>query len=166
VSPEHAPLAVPAPASGQAGFTLAEMLVALAGGLVVFAAVMQLAVVGAHKQRDVADRAGQLERARVAEDALVRDLRHARAVTVATTQSLTFTAQNGTPITFACSTATQACSRGTRQVITGVTNTDVFSAGQTTNPAYVGIKLVVAQAGRSPITVTDGAGLRNVTQGQ
>jgi prepilin-type N-terminal cleavage/methylation domain-containing protein len=114
VSPEHDALVLPALPAGQAGFTLIEMLVALAVGVIVFAAVLQLVVVGAHKQRDVADRADQLERARVAEDGLVRDLRHARTVTVTNTQSLTFTAPDGTSITFACSTATQVCSRGTR----------------------------------------------------
>jgi prepilin-type N-terminal cleavage/methylation domain-containing protein len=166
VSPEHIRLALPVPPGGEAGFTLVEMLVALAVGLIVFAAVLQLAVVGAHKQRDVADRADQLDRARVGEEGLVRDLRHARTVTVTNTQSLTFTAQDGTAITFACSSATKSCSRGPRPVITGVTNTDVFSASQTTNPPYVGIKMVVAQAGRTSITLTDGVGLRNVTLGQ
>lgn len=165
MSPEHAPVTLPAP-SGEAGFTLIELLVTMVLALAVFGAVMQLVVVGARKQQDVADRADQLDRARAAEEALVRDLRHARTATVTNTQTLTFTTPAGTSITLACSTATTTCSRGSRRVITGVTNTDVFSASTTTNPSYVGIKMVVAQAGHSSITLTDGVGLRNVTLGQ
>jgi prepilin-type N-terminal cleavage/methylation domain-containing protein len=165
VSPEHDPLALPA-LSGEAGFTLVELLVTIVVGLIVFTAAMNLVVVGAHKQRDVADRANQLDRARVAVDALVRDLRHASSVTVSNTQTVSFTPPGGTSITFACTSATQTCARAGSTILTGVTNTDVFSASQTTNPSYVGIKMIVGDTRRSALTVTDGVALRNVTLGQ
>jgi prepilin-type N-terminal cleavage/methylation domain-containing protein len=176
VSPEHDPLALPA-LSGEAGFTLVELLVTVVVGLAVFTAAMQLLVVGAHKQRDVADRADQLNQARVAVDGLVRDLRHGSSVTVSNTQTVSFTPPGGTSITFGCSSATQTCSRGTRSVITGVTNTDVFSTQVNAQGQvyYLGIKMVVSTSGRPSctstpaacsITLTDGVALRNVTLGQ
>lgn len=145
------------------GFTLVELMVTILLGLIIFAAVMQMMVVGGHRQKQIDTRISQLQSARVSEEALARDLRQATAVTVQTTRSVQYTLPTGVVVTWAC-TAAGVCTRTSgagvaTKVMSQVTNSTIFALP---SPNYVTISFVVSEAGRSDITINDGVALRNL----
>ncbi len=160
--------------SGSAGFTMIELLVTMTLALVVLTAVSSLLIDGLHDQAAVETRSSQLDQAQVAMQRLVRNLRDASNVTVLSAGSISYSEPVPTgfqSVTFSCSTVTSTCtstSGGVQQTaITSVTNGNVFAAyPSNSSPTYIGITLVLSAPHDSPVTVTDGTGLRNVTLGQ
>ena len=71
--------------------------------------------------------------------------------------------------TFACSSSTDTCTNTVggvaKTVIADVVNTNIFTASPATSPTYIGVTVEVSALGQTPVTVTDGTGLRNVTLG-
>jgi len=158
--------------SHTAGFTLVELLVAMTLALVVFTAVTALLIDGVGDQSKVEGRAFQLQQSETAMSQLVRNLREATSVTLPNASSISYSIPVSTgieSITFACSTVTATCTQtiaGVHQtVITGIANSNIFTATPTSNPTYIGITLTLSANGQTPVTVTDGTGLRNVTLG-
>jgi Tfp pilus assembly protein PilW len=139
------------------GFTLAEMLVAAAAGLIVIGALVMVmsSVLRAQPQNE--DRAAQIQQARVGLERMVRELRQGSPVTggAATATQLTVDTytrsgcNGGSPtasavlcrVTYACtqSGSLASCTRraGTGAavtVLTGLRSAQVFSYGTTTSP--------------------------------
>lgn len=159
-------------ASDTDGFTLMELLVAMLMTIVVFGAISTLMIEGFTDQSAVENRAAQLQQAQAAIQQLVRNLREATSVSVPNSHTITYSDPVATGFqsaTFACSSSTDACTNtigGLAQtVVTDVVNTNIFTASPTTSPTYIGITLSVSAQGQTPLTITDGTGLRNVTLG-
>lgn len=156
-----------------AGFTLIELLVASALALVLFTAITTLMIDGLHDQTTLENRSSQLQQAELAIQGLVRNLRQATSVTVNTSSSITYSepVSTGTEtVAFSCSTTTGTCTQTVGSVkktmVTGVDNTAIFTATPTTSPTFIAITLSLATNGQTPVSVTDGTGLRNVTLGK
>jgi prepilin-type N-terminal cleavage/methylation domain-containing protein len=172
----------------EGGFTLVELLVAMTLLVGVMAGATTLLVGIMQKQPGASDRTQQVAEARIALERMVREIRPGYVVdsTTGTASTVTFrtymhhtcagatsTTVNLCRVTYSCSTTTKVCTRSTanadgtaptaaRRVITGITNTDVF----TIQSSYIGIKFVMpSEDGRGAITVSDGATLRNATLG-
>lgn len=159
-------------ASDTAGFTLIELLMSMVMTLVVFGAISTLMIEGFQDQTSVENRAAQLSQAQLAIQLLVRNLREATSVSVPNSYTITYSDPVSTGFqsaTFACSSTTDACTNTTggvaKTVVTNVVNTNVFTATPTTSPTYIGVTLSLSAQGQTPLTVTDGTGLRNVTLG-
>jgi Tfp pilus assembly protein PilW len=158
--------------SETAGFTLIELLISMVMTLVVFGAISTLMIEGFQDQTSVENRAAQMQQAQLAIQVLVRNLREATSVSLPNSYTITYSDPVTTGFqsaTFACSSTTDACTNTTggvtKTVVTDVVNTNVFTATPTTSPTYIGITLSVSAQGQTPLTVTDGTGLRNVTLG-
>jgi Tfp pilus assembly protein PilV len=159
-------------AADTAGFTLMELLVGMLMTVVVFGAISTLLIEGFTDQSAVQNRAAQLQQAEAAIQQLVRNLREATSVSVPNSYTITYSDPVATGFqsaTFACSSSTDACTNTVggvaRTVVTDVVNTNVFTASPTTSPTFIGITLSVSAQGQTPLTITDGTGLRNVTLG-
>jgi prepilin-type N-terminal cleavage/methylation domain-containing protein len=155
-----------------AGFTLIELLVGMVLGLAVFAGISTLMIEGLNDQSTAENRASQLQGAETAMQALVRNLREATSVTVTNSDTITYSlpvATGSETIALACSNSTGNCTQtiGTAHsvVITNVINTNIFTASPSTSPTYIGITLELSGQGQTPVTVSDGTGLRNITLG-
>jgi hypothetical protein len=131
------------------------------------------------------ERAGQIQQGRVMLESLTRELRQGESIVTATSSQLELltyvsvgTCGAGGPgsaqlcrVTYTCGSST--CSRtetgpsggasSTREVVSGITGPNVFSAqGDPLDPTYVGVRLVFPQdSGEEAITIDDGAALRN-----
>jgi type II secretory pathway pseudopilin PulG len=161
-----------ADAAGQLGFTLVELLLGMTLAIVVFTAITGLLIDGLHDQTTMENRSYQLQRAEVAIQQLVRNLREATSVTLLSSSSITYSEPVATgveSIAFSCSGTTDTCTQTIAGVpktaVTNVTNSNIFTASPSSNPTYVGITLSVSAPAENAITVTDGTGLRNVTLG-
>jgi type II secretory pathway pseudopilin PulG len=159
-------------ASGQTGFTLVELLVAMTLSIVVFTAIAGLLVDGLHDQTTLENRSYQLQQAEVAIQQLVRNLRQATNLTLVSSSSITYSepvATGSESVAFSCSATTDTCTQtiaGVQQTaVTDVTNTNIFTVTPSSNPTYIGISLSVSATGEKAVTVTDGTDLRNVTLG-
>jgi prepilin-type N-terminal cleavage/methylation domain-containing protein len=168
----HRPSTTRPDVRSERGFTLVELLVGMTAALVVFTAMLGVLISGMDAQASIATRTYQLNGAQAAMQQLVRNLREATSVTVSSSSSITYSepvSGGNESVTFTCSHTTKACTStalgATQTVITNVTNTNVFTGSPATNPTYIGITLVVSATGENPVTLTDGAGLRNVTLG-
>jgi type II secretory pathway component PulJ len=140
-------------------------LVVFSGALLVLSSTMQA-------QSLQQSRISQLEEAQVAIQRLVRDLRQASSVTVNSSTSVSYTEPvSGTSqsVTVSCSTSTGQCLRTVNGVstiaVSDLTNSDVFSGSPSSTPTYIGVKLVISAANHTTVTLSDGAGLRDVLLG-
>jgi Tfp pilus assembly protein PilW len=159
-------------ASDTAGFTLIELLMSMLMTLVVFGAISTLMIEGFTDQTAVENRAAQLQHAQLAIQLLVRNLREATSVSVPNSYTITYSDPVATGFqsaTFACSSSTDTCTNTVSGVaytaIVDVVNTNVFTASPATSPTYIGVTVSLSASGQTPVTVTDGTGLRNVTLG-
>jgi type IV pilus assembly protein PilW len=180
-------------ADGEEGFTLVELLVASAMGVVVMAAVASLVLSAVRGQPRITKQAENISIARQALGRMTRELRtgisvdaeHAKPNLVSfqgyvrhTSCGSSAVLASGTPsikcqITYSCTTT--ACSRieaplgiftGTsQQLITGLGSDQVFTyLPEEKNPKYVKITLRVPNpAGKGALTVSGGTSLRNAT---
>lgn len=147
----------PSPVSGDAGFTMVELLVAAASGLLVIGVLVSLMTSVLHAQPEQQDRAAQIQNARVMLERIVRELRQGTPVTGTTANSTQVTVDSYTRggcgpvaptasaticrVTYSCqqSAATASCTRreGTgaaETILTGLRSAGVFSYGATTSP--------------------------------
>lgn len=178
---------------GEAGFTLIELLVAMTMGVVVLGAVGSLMVSAMKDQPRISERAQDISTARWVLERLTRELRNGKEVAEgATPSSVSFTTYvrhttcGGSEtlpatsesiecqVTYTCTTT--ACSRieagpgvftGTPATIfEGIDSSEVFSylPEEAEHPTFVKITLHLTNpAGDAPLTVSDGASLRNAT---
>jgi type IV pilus assembly protein PilW len=178
---------------GEAGFTLVELLVASAMGVVVMAAVASLVISAVRGQPRITKQAETISVARQALGRMTRELRtgglvdaeHAKGNLVSFQGYVRHTScgsstllASGTPsiacqITYSCTTS--SCSRieaplgtftGTsRQLIAGLGSDQVFTYAPTPATAkYVRITLRLPNlSGKGALTVSGGASLRNAT---
>jgi Tfp pilus assembly protein PilW len=158
--------------SDTAGFTLIELLMGMVMTLVVFGAISTLMIEGFTDQSAVENRAAQLQQAQLAIQGLVRNLREATSVSVPNSYTISYSLPVATGFqsnTFACSSSTDTCTNTVggvaKTAVTDVVNTNIFTASPATNPTYIGVTVSLSAQGQTPITVTDGTGLRNVTLG-
>lgn len=133
------------------GFTMIELLIAAAMGLVVVGAMVVILVSLIRSQPDVEDRAAQIQDARVSMERIVRELRQGAPVTSTTSTTSQLTVKtytrggcNGSPptasavecqVTYSCTqpgsqpaACTRAAGTGPANIaITGLSSPDVFS---------------------------------------
>jgi Tfp pilus assembly protein PilW len=154
------------------GFTLVELLVGTLMGLAVLTGVLSLLIDGLNGQARVEARTYQLDQAQAGMQQLVRALREATSVTLVSSSSITYSEPVATgtqSVSFSCSAASTSCTStagGVQQTaITNVINTNIFTASPTSSPTYIGIALEISASKATPVTLTDGVGLRNVTLG-
>lgn len=175
----------------EAGFTLVELLVASAMGVIVLGAVGSLVVSAMKDQPRISERAQNISTARWVLERLTRELRNGIKVDQATASSVSFQTYvrhtvcggstalaSGTPsikceVTYSCTTT--ACSRieaapgvytgAARPIFEGIDSSDVFSYSPSVTAAtYVKITLRMPNpSGPAAMTVSDGASLRNAT---
>lgn len=175
----------------QAGFTLIELLVSMTMGVVVLGAVGSLVVSAMKDQPRISERAQDITTARWVLERLTRELRDGIRVDNATSSSLSFEtyvrhttcggstalASSAAPIkcevTFACSTTkctrTEAAPKVTTgkatPIFEGIDSSSVFSYSPSAKEAtFVKVTLHLPNpSGDAPLTVSDGASLRNAT---
>lgn len=175
----------------EAGFTLIELLVAMTMGVVVLGAVGSLVVSAMKDQPRISERAQDITTARWVLERLTREVRNGIRVDKATSSSVSFetyvrhtTCGGTTPlastaepikceVTYICTTT--KCSRieaapkvytGTaRQIFEGIDSSSVFSyVPSAASATFVKVTLHLPNpAGDAPLTVSDGASLRNAT---
>lgn len=170
------------------GYTLPELLVALAIGLLVAFGATSMVMMAVKAEPRTSEKAGQLQQGRAMTERLVRELRQGEEVfnpTASGVEVLSMVhatscggAAGGSAILcrmiYACEAG--ACTRAERnpdgsgsapaeEVVSGLASSDVFgyeSSGEEQTPNYVTVKLEFpGQSGAESVTVADGAGLRN-----
>jgi Tfp pilus assembly protein PilW len=180
--------------SEERGFTLVELLVGSAMGVVVMSAVAMLVISAVRDQPKISKQAQNITTARWVLERMTREIRNGIVVSPgqAKPESISFKAYvrrtacgGGVPvssappiecqITYTCSTT--SCSRtesnpgvftGTaRQIFSGIDSNQVFTyAPDATKPTYVKVTLRLPNpSGTGALTVSDGASLRNATLG-
>jgi prepilin-type N-terminal cleavage/methylation domain-containing protein len=175
----------------EGGFTLIELLIATALGLVVIGAALTVFLGGIRSEPRAASKAAALEEARVTMDRITRELRQGLEIPAGTTPSasklsiVTYVkaatcggsaggASIPCRVTYSCSGKT--CTRivsapdgsapgPSVTVVRGLTSPNVFTYTPEVKPTYVGVSFSLATSGE-PITLGDGAALRNVGEGQ
>jgi Tfp pilus assembly protein PilW len=178
--------------SSEEGFTLVEMLVAMAMGIVVLGAVTTLMVGALRSEPGIAQKAADVQTARFVMERMTRELRQGSVVNKAEASTVSFQTYvrhsscggstylpSTSPsikcqVTYSC--AGESCSRtesalgvytGTAvKIVSGLGNTtSVFNySPDNTPPTYVGITITIPAAGSGSATVvSDGASLRNAT---
>ncbi|HEX7246033.1 MAG TPA: prepilin-type N-terminal cleavage/methylation domain-containing protein [Solirubrobacterales bacterium] len=178
---------------GEAGFTLIELLVSMTMGVVVLGAVGSLVVSAMKDQPRISERAQDINTARWVLERLTREIRNGKKVDKATASSVSFetyvrhsTCGGSTflaatsesikcEVTYTCSAVSKACTRieaapgvytGTAKTIfEGIDSSEVFSYVPSAKEAtFVKITLQMPNpAGDAPLTISDGASLRNAT---
>jgi prepilin-type N-terminal cleavage/methylation domain-containing protein len=174
----------------EGGFTLIELLIATALGLVVIGAALAVFIGGIRSEPRAASKAAALQEARVTMDRITRELRQGLEFPSETTPSpsklsiITYVkaatcggAAGGTSIpcrvTYSCSGET--CTRvvaapdgsapgPSEQVVRGLTSPNVFTYTPAVKPTYVDVSFSFATGGE-PVTLGDGAALRNAGEG-
>jgi prepilin-type N-terminal cleavage/methylation domain-containing protein len=174
-----------------AGFTLVELLVAMTMGVVVLGAVGSLVVSAMKNQPRISERAQDISTARWVLERLTREIRNGIRVDKATASSVSFetyvrhttcggttalsakTASIKCEVTYTCTTT--KCSRieaapgvytgKATQIFEGIDSSSVFSyTPNATEATFVEVTLHMPNpAGDAPLTVSDGASLRNGT---
>ncbi len=175
----------------EGGFTLTELLVASAMGVVLLGALGSMVISAMRSQPEVSKRSQNISTARWVLERMTREIRNGVKVDNATASSVSFqtyvrhTACGSTTqlastslsikceVTYTCTTA--KCSRieanpgiytGTETTIfSGINGSNVFSYSPSPATAtYIGITLRMPNpSGPSALTVSDGASLRNAT---
>lgn len=166
------------------GFTLIELMIATALGLIVIGGALTVFVGGVRSEPRAASKAVALEEARATTDEITRELRQGREVPVARPSELAIltyvkqatcggaAASTSIPclVTYRC--AGETCTRTVAQpdgrepgtavrVAENLTSPEVFSySPSATEPSYVGVSFSFA-TDTEPVTLEDGAALRN-----
>jgi prepilin-type N-terminal cleavage/methylation domain-containing protein len=176
---------------GQAGFTLIELLVAMTMGVVVLGAVVSLVISAMRYQPQISERAQDITTARWVLERFTREIRNGIRVDNAEPSTISFETYvrhetcGGTTllaaskpsikceVTYTCTTT--YCTRteaapgvytGTAtQIFEGIDSSSVFSYVPNAEDAtFVEITLHMPNpGGHAPLTVSDGASLRNAT---
>ena len=173
--------------SDQSGVSLPEVLVVILIGVIVFGIPGMLWLSQRNNEETVANRAVATQESEVLLERMTREMRQATTATVLNSQVVDLVvpivpapASGNTlqRVRYDCS-QNQQCTRDTgtvgggltgspKIVITGVTNTNIFSA--TTTPTgsvnYIGVRLdkqLIVHGKTTSIELTDGVSLRNVT---
>lgn len=176
---------------GEGGFTLIEMLVSMTMGVVVLGAVGSLVVSAMKNQPKISERAQDITTARWVLERLTREIRNGIRVDNATSSSVsfetyvrhttcggtTFLASTAAPtkceVTYTCTTT--ACSRTeaapkiytgkATRIFEGIDSSSVFAYSPSAKEAtFVKVTLHMPNpTGYAPLTVSDGASLRNAT---
>ncbi len=176
---------------GERGFTLIELLVSMTMGVVVLGAVGSLVVSAMRSQPAISERAQDISTARWVLERLTREIRNGIRVDKATSSSVSFetyvrhTTCGGTTllastkspikceVTYTCTTT--ACSRTeaapgvytgkATQIFEGIDSSSVFAYTPSAKEAtFIKVTLHIPNpAGHAPLTVSDGASLRNAT---
>jgi type II secretory pathway pseudopilin PulG len=179
--------------AGEGGFTLVELLVASAMGVVVMGAVASLLISAVRDQPKISKQAQNVTTARWVLERLTREVRNGVVVNKASAGEVSFQGYvrhstcGGTgslastspaikcQITYTCNTT--SCSRiesapgtytGTSQpVFSGIDSNQVFTyAPSSAEATYVKVTLRLPNpSGTGALTVSDGASLRNATLG-
>lgn len=179
-------------ASGEAGLTLIELLVASAMGIVLLGAVGTLLVGALRAQPGISRKAADVQTTRFVTERLTRELREGIVVNKATPSSVSFetyvrhstcggsgSLSSAAPaikceVTYTCSGSSCTRIEAPPGVYTG-TPTTVFSglnnsssvftySPNSTAPTYVQITITIPSSGSAAATtVSDGASLRNAT---
>jgi prepilin-type N-terminal cleavage/methylation domain-containing protein len=173
-----------------AGFTLVELLVASAMGVVLLGAIGSVVISAMRSQPDLSKKSQNISTARWVLERLTREIRDGEKVDTPTASSVAFqtyvrhtTCGGTTPlpsttpairceVTYTCTppsctrteTAPEVLSGGTPVTIfTGIDDPNVFSYSPSlAAPSYVGIRLHIPNPdGPSALTVSDGASMRN-----
>jgi type II secretory pathway pseudopilin PulG len=176
-------------ADSESGFTMIELLVAMAMMIVITGAAVAMLVSAMQNQPKITSKADQIGDARVALERIVNEIRQGSAITTQTAEKLTLStyiraatctsaptagaAAILCPVTYECaqeaSKTTFAC---TRQVSTATATSfvsklnskEVFTYVPTVSPTYVGVKISLpATSGSSSTVLEGGAALRNST---
>lgn len=172
---------------GEKGYTLPELLIALAIGMLVVFGATSMVMMAVKAEPRTSEKAGQLQQARTVAERLVRELRQGREVIAASATGLeVITTVHGSSCgagggagTLLCRVVYEceggACTRAERepdgsgsapaeQVVSGLSSPAVFGyeAEEGQSPNYVTVRMVFpgGQGGES-VTVADGAELRN-----
>ena len=173
------------------GFTLIEMLVAMAMGVVVMGGVLILLIGAMRSQPRLDKQATNIQTARFVLARMTREIRNGIRVDNPTASSISFEAyvrhatcggkttlaSTAQPIkcevTYKCSGTSCTRIEATPSVYTGTAVTvfsglnnpsSVFSWSPSTSPTYIGITLKIPDPeGSGALTVSDGASLRNAT---
>jgi len=177
---------------GEAGFTLVELLVAMAMGVVVLGAAGSLVVSAMKDQPRISERAQDITTARWVLERFTREIRNGIKVdpeSTASTMSFETYVRHSTcggstvlaasepsikcQVTYTCTTT--KCTRieaepevftGTEtQIFEGIDSSEVFSyVPEAAGATFVKVTLHMPNpAGDAPLTVSDGASLRNAT---
>jgi prepilin-type N-terminal cleavage/methylation domain-containing protein len=168
------------------GYSLPELLVAIAIGLIVAAGGATLLMIAMESQPRAGDRSSQIQQGRTMIESISREVREGQTVfnpTASGFEVLTYvhSASCGggagssailCRVAYACDA--DSCTRTEREadgtgtgtpslVAEGITGPNVFSyQGDSSNPGYVGITLVFPdEEGGEALTLADGAELRN-----
>jgi Tfp pilus assembly protein PilW len=170
-----------------------ELLVSMTMGVIVVGAVGSLVVSAMKTQPQISARAQDVTTARWVLERLTREIRNGIKVDKATANSVSFetyvrrttcggstalpasSASIKCEVTYTCSATTGACTRleaapgvyaGTAiQVFEGIDSSDVFSyVPSEEDPTFIRVTLHMPNpGGHAPLTVSDGASLRNAT---
>lgn len=178
----------------EAGFTLVELLVASAMGVIVMGAVVSLLISAVRDQPKISKQAQNITTARWVLERMTREIRSGIAVKEATASKVAFEGYvrhspcgagtvlaSTSPsvicrVTYECSTT--ACSRreadpsstlgAAQQIFSGIDSSQVFTYAplNSANPTYVKITLRLPNpSGPGALTISNGASLRNATLG-
>lgn len=179
-------------AGSESGFTLIELMVASALGVIVLAGVSSMVIGVMRSQPEVSRRAENISTARWVLERLTREIRNGVVVETALPTEVAFRTYlrrtacgtTGVPastaesiqckVTYRCTTT--ACSRGEAPptaaetgtmttVFKGIDDSQVFTYSPgSTEPTYVGVTLHLPNpSGGGDLTISDGASLRNAT---
>jgi prepilin-type N-terminal cleavage/methylation domain-containing protein len=174
----------------ESGFTLVELLVASAMGVILLGAVGSMVTSAVRSQPKLSQRSQNVTTARWVLGRMTREIRNGVAVDKATSSSVSFRTyvrhtscgSTGTlasessaipcEVTYTCTTT--YCSRletkpevytgtGTK-IFSGIDSSSVFSYSPSAEKAtYVGVSLHIPNPSGSGLTISDGASLRNAT---
>jgi len=176
---------------GQAGFTLIELLVSMTMGVVVLGAVGSLVVSAMKNQPQISERAQDITTARWVLERFTREIRNGIRVDKATASSVSFetyvrhatcggstllaasSASIKCEVTYTCTTT--HCSRieaapgvytgKATRIFEGIDSSSVFAYTPSAEDAtFIEVTLHMPNpGGHAPLTVSDGASLRNAT---
>lgn len=179
---------------GEGGFTLVELLVSSAMGVIVMGAVASLVISAVREQPKISKEVQNVSSARWMLERLTHELRDGKTVKEGTASKISFigyvrrtTCGGSTPlaatspaiecrITYECSTTSctrketspESTSGVAKQVFTGLASNQIFSyVPSVANATYVKATLQLpdpTNAG-SPLVISSGASLRNATLG-
>ena len=172
--------------TAESGYSLPELLVAIAIALIVAAGGAMLVTIAVQSQPRAGDRAADVQQGRTMIDAISREVRQGQTVfnpTPSGFEVLGYVGREscgGGPgaasilcrVSYSCGST--SCTRternpdgsgtaGPRVVVEGISGPNVFTyQGPATDPTYVGINLVFPdEAGEEAVTLADGVELRN-----
>ena len=172
--------------SSESGYSLPELLVAIAVGLIVAAGGATLLIISVQSQPRSGDRAADVQQGRTMIDAISREVRQGQTVfnpTPSGFEVLAYVSREscgGGPgaasilcrVRYSCGST--SCTRTERNpdgsgtaspriVVEGISGPNVFTyQGPATDPTYVGIDLVFPDGGgEEAVTLADGVELRN-----